>query len=123
MEENMRNLPSDNHSLRITFLGKHTQGGDSPTLYATDRETYVVQGWKVPGRDDQVEISHPLLAFLRTGTCLGVLLQDTGHGTFILGGEPVTDPEALAEMNIPDHETCIEVPQGKEIRKYATPAA
>ncbi|MFC3964057.1 hypothetical protein [Nocardia jiangsuensis] len=123
MEENVRNTPSNISPLRITFLGKHTQGGDSPTLYATDRGTYVVQGWRVPGHDDQVEISHPLLAFLEPGTCLGVLLHDTGHGTFILGGAPVTDPGALAEMNIPDHETCIEVPQGREIRKYATPAA
>lgn len=119
----MRNAPSDNRSLRITFLGKHTQGGDSPTLYATDQSSYVVQGWKVPGHDDRVEISHPLLAFLEPGTCLGVPLEDTGHGTFILSGQPVTDADVLAEMNIPDHETCIEVPQGKEIRKYATPTA
>ncbi|QIS24354.1 hypothetical protein F6W96_21390 [Nocardia terpenica] len=109
--------------MHITFLGKHTQGGDSPTLYATDRGTYVVQGWKVPGHNDQVEISHPLLAFLTPGTCLGVLLQDTGHGTFILGGQPVTDADVLAQMGLPDHETCVEVPQGKEIRKYATAAA
>jgi hypothetical protein len=34
--------------MQLTFLGKETQGGDSPTLYATDRDTYVVQGWTVP---------------------------------------------------------------------------
>ncbi len=119
----MRNAPLDERPLRLTFLGKNTQGGDSPTLYATDRGTYVVQGWKVPEHDNRVEISHPLLAYLEPGTCLGALLHDTGHGTFILSGCPVTDPEALAEMKIPDHETCIEVPQGKEIRKYATPPA
>ncbi|WP_454196276.1 hypothetical protein [Nocardia sp. Marseille-Q1738] len=123
MKENMGNGLPEGTTTRLTFLGKHTQGGDSPTLYFTDHGTYIVQGWKVPGYDDRVEISHPLLAFLRPGTCLGVLLQDTGHGTFILSGKPVTDPDVLAEMSIPGHETCIEVPQGKKIRKYATPAA
>lgn len=109
--------------MQIRFLGKNTNGGNSPTLYLTDRGTYIVQGWRVPGHDDQVEISHPLLAFLEPGTCLGVLLQDTGHGTFILSGELVTDPDVLAEMNIPDHETCIEVPLGQEIRGDAALAA
>ncbi|WP_338770992.1 hypothetical protein V7968_09415 [Nocardia vulneris] len=110
-------------TMKIRFLGKHTNGGNSPTLYLTDRGTYIVQGWRVPGHDDQVEISHPLLAFLEARTCLGVLLQDTGHGTFILSGELVSDPDVLAEMNIPDHETCIEVPVGQEIRGDATVAA
>jgi len=36
--------------MRLTFLGKETQGGGSPTLWATDRGTYVVQGWKLPGK-------------------------------------------------------------------------
>ena len=30
--------------MRLQFLGKNSVPGDSPTLYATDRETYVVQG-------------------------------------------------------------------------------
>jgi hypothetical protein len=68
-----------------------------------------------------VEIPHPLLAFLETGTCLGVLLHDTGHGTFILGGKPVTDLGALAQMKTPDHETSVEVPIAQEIRPDATP--
>ena len=55
--------------MKLTFLGKDTIGDGSPTLYATDRDTYVVQGWQV------------------------------------------TDPEALAHMDIPGHETCVEVPR------------
>ncbi|MEU7141101.1 hypothetical protein ABZ942_16735 [Nocardia sp. NPDC046473] len=109
--------------MKIRFLGKNTNGGNSPTLYLTDRGTYIVQGWRVPGHDDQVEISHPLLAFLEPGTCLGVLLQDTGHGTFLLSGEQVSAPEALSQIDIPAHEMCIEVPVGQEIRGDATLAA
>jgi len=30
--------------MQLTFLGKETTGGQSPTLYATNRGTYVVQG-------------------------------------------------------------------------------
>ena len=33
--------------MHLTFLGKDSQPNQSPTLYATDRDTYVVQGWTV----------------------------------------------------------------------------
>ncbi|MCW2936547.1 MAG: hypothetical protein JWM19_7509 [Actinomycetia bacterium] len=35
--------------MRATFLGKDpdSQSGQSPTLFATDRVTYIAQGWKV----------------------------------------------------------------------------
>lgn len=102
--------------MRLRFLGKTTQGGGSPTLYATDRATYVVQGWKVTDAVDQVEIPQRLLAHLLPGACLGVRLEDTGRGSFTLAGDAVRDTEALAQMNIPSHETCVEVPQGKEVR-------
>ncbi|MER6524643.1 hypothetical protein [Streptomyces sp. NPDC001508] len=35
--------------------------------------------------------------------------DETGH--YILQGWKVTDPERLAQMNIPDHETVIEFPR------------
>lgn len=56
--------------MRLKYLGKASTPGDSPTLYETDRDTYVIQGWRV------------------------------------------TDAEALSQMKVPDHETCIEVPKG-----------
>jgi hypothetical protein len=101
--------------MQLRFLGKTTQGGGSPTLYATDRATYVVQGWKVTDAVDQVEIPQRLLAHLQAGTCLGTRLEDTGRGTFTLTGDAVRDREALAQMDIPSHETCVEVPQGEEV--------
>jgi hypothetical protein len=33
--------------MELRFLGKETEGGNSPTLYDTDGEMYVVQGWTV----------------------------------------------------------------------------
>ena len=63
--------------IKLTFLGKDSTPNDSPTLYATDRETYLVQGYTV------------------------------------------TDPEALAQMRIPDGETVVEVP--KRLMKYLPP--
>ncbi|MGH3867219.1 MAG: helix-turn-helix domain-containing protein [Pseudonocardiaceae bacterium] len=33
--------------MQLTFLGKSTQGGGSPTLFATDRDTYVVLGHRL----------------------------------------------------------------------------
>ena len=62
---------------KLTFLGKDSTPNDSPTLYATDQDTYLVQGYTV------------------------------------------TDPEALAQMRIPDGETVAEVP--KRLMKYLPP--
>jgi len=33
--------------MRLRFLGSDSGGGGCPSLYATDRGTYVVQGWTV----------------------------------------------------------------------------
>jgi hypothetical protein len=101
--------------MRLRFLGKTTQGGGSPTLYATDRNSYVVQGWQVEGYNDSVEIPHRLLKHVEPGTYFGALMADTGRGSFVLSGQAVTDVEALSQMNIPDHETCVEVPKEKEV--------
>lgn len=98
--------------MRLTFLGKETQGGGSPTLFSTDRDTYVVQGWQVAGDEASVEIPPRLLGCLEPRTCLGTRLRDTGRGSFIVSGKPVTDPEALSQMDIPGHETCVEVAKG-----------
>jgi hypothetical protein len=34
-------------SMKLRFLGTTSKDGDCPTLYATDRGTYVVQGYEV----------------------------------------------------------------------------
>ncbi|MET7334276.1 hypothetical protein [Nonomuraea sp. NPDC005650] len=56
--------------MRLTFVAKDPDSNptQSPTLYRTDRGSWVVQGWVV------------------------------------------TDPDALKEMNIPDGETAVEIP-------------
>jgi hypothetical protein len=55
--------------MKLTFIRKNSNGGQSPTLYRTDRGTFVVQGLKV------------------------------------------TDTEALGTLDLPDHETVVEVPE------------
>ncbi|MGH3722206.1 MAG: hypothetical protein ACRDRI_25880 [Pseudonocardiaceae bacterium] len=100
--------------MQLTFLGKNTQGGESPTLFATDRDTYVVQGWRVPGHEASVEIPMSLLEYLEADTTLAVALRTTGHGTYVLSGAAVRDAQALAQMDIPGHETCIEVGKVRE---------
>jgi hypothetical protein len=101
--------------MRLRFLGKATQGGGSPTLYATDRNSYLVQGWKVEGHGESVEVPHRLLMHVESGTYLGALMADTGRGSFVLAGQAVTDVEALSQLDIPEHETCVEVPKEKEV--------
>ena len=105
--------------MRLTFLGKSTQGGGSPTIYATDRDTYVVQGWRVNGKPENiVEIPGTLLGYLIPGTALDAPLDPTGRrwrgddgecATYTLSGQEVADAETLRQMSIPNHERCIEV--------------
>jgi hypothetical protein len=65
-----RNCQDKETTMRLTFIGKDPDSNPtgSPTVYRTDRETWVVQGWMV------------------------------------------TDPDATAQMNIPDGETAVEIP-------------
>ncbi|MGI5219607.1 hypothetical protein [Nocardia sp. CA-290969] len=99
--------------MRIRFLGKGgTTGGGCPSLYATDRSTYLVQGWKTD-RPGMVEIPHLLLGYAEPDTFVGTTLTDTGRGTFLLSGAPVSDPEALAQMDIYADETAVEVPKSE----------
>lgn len=56
--------------MQLTFIGKDPDSNPtgSPTVYRTDRGSWVVQGWVV------------------------------------------ADPDTLSQMNIPDGETCVEIP-------------
>lgn len=65
--------------MNLTFLGKISENGQSPTLYATDRDTFVIQGWRV------------------------------------------VDTEALAALDLPDHETVTDVP--KALMRFLPAAA
>ncbi len=64
--------------MKLTLLGTESEGGQSPTLYATDRGTFVVQGWRI------------------------------------------TDAEALTTLNIPGHETAVEIPAA--LLRFAPPS-
>ena len=113
--------------MHLTFLGKESRPDESPTLFATDRDSYVVQGWiitdpeilaMVTVSDDEtiVEVPATLMAHLAkdglNGDVLNVvppIVHTTANGNYIINGSRVTDPDALGQMTIPDHETCVEV--------------
>jgi hypothetical protein len=102
--------------MRLRFLGKGaSKSGDCPTLYATDRDTYLVQSWKT-STPDTVEIPHLLPGFALPDTFIGAVMTDTGRGTFLITGRPVTDRETLEQLTMEDFETAIEVP--KKRRTY-----
>ncbi|WP_280453685.1 hypothetical protein [Nocardia brasiliensis] len=103
--------------MEIRLLGGPTGEGGSPRLYVTDRGSHLAQGWKTDD-PDCVEIPHRLVMWAERGTCLSGL-EDTGRGTFLVRGAPVTDPSALRVMAIPAHETAVEVPVAEEVFPYA----
>ncbi|MPZ83105.1 MAG: hypothetical protein GEV28_23015 [Actinophytocola sp.] len=113
--------------MRLTFLGKESVPDQSPTLYATDRESYIVQGWIVTDpeiltmitvADDEtiVEVPPKLMVHLAKDGLAGEVMNMippivhvADNGNYIVRGKNVTDQEALSRMSIPDHETCVEV--------------
>ena len=115
--------------MQLRFLGKETTGGQSPTLYATDQDSYVVQGWIVTNNDvlakldlteneAVVEVYSRLLSHLEKDGLSGEVTNETypivhvtKDGTYVLQGKQLADTDALAQMDIPDHETAIEIPR------------
>lgn len=95
--------------MQLRFLGKDSAGGDSPTLYASDRDTYVVQGWKVedealvsglgiPADETCVEVPPRLLTHLSNDGVHGQVARLTSPivhvtvgGNYIVQGSRVHD--------------------------------
>lgn len=116
--------------MKLRFLGTNSTGGDCPTLYATDRDSYIVQGWRLfanellmqidlPAGESAVEVPTELFEHLKEdGFAAGGIQRIeapimilTPQGTCVVQGQAVTDTEALSQMSIPDYETCVEVPK------------
>lgn len=111
--------------MRLRFLGKDSTPTNSPTLYATDRDSYVVQGWIIsdqdvldrhdlPDDETLVEVPPGLLTYLSLDSLDGAVsrlvdpIVDTmPSGNYVIRGKRLTDLETLGQMNIPDHETCV----------------
>ncbi|MEW2552779.1 hypothetical protein AB0957_13720 [Streptomyces zhihengii] len=116
--------------MQLRFLGNNSTSGDCPTLYATDRDTYLVQGWRILANDllaqltvseseTVVEVPTELFEHLEKDGLPGgefrrlddPLMILTPGGTYVVQGQQVVDAEVLAQMSIPDYETVVEVPR------------
>jgi hypothetical protein len=113
--------------VQLRFLGKDSTPTNSPSLYATDQNSYLVQGWIVSDPDTLarleitddttvVEVPARLLTHLaRDGVDGDVanlvppIVHVKPNGNYIVRGARVTDAPTLAQMNIPDHETCVTI--------------
>ena len=113
--------------MEIRFLGKESEHGDSPTLYVTDRATYLVQGWKVtepeilaeikvPEDETVVEVYAHLMNHLAKDGKSGVvtcwippIVHVREDGNLVIQGKRVTDSAVLSQMKIPSHEDAVEV--------------
>lgn len=96
-------------------------------MYATDRATYLVQGWKVaepetlakldvPEDEAIVEVYARLMTHLTKDGKSGVItcwippiVHVRDNGNLVIQGKRLADSELRAQMNIPDHEDVIEV--------------
>lgn len=45
--------------MQLTLLGSTSNNGGSPTLFGTDRDTYLIQGWKVLDADTLAQLNLP----------------------------------------------------------------
>jgi hypothetical protein len=122
--------PSDwSAIMELRFLGKETTGGDSPTLHATDRGTYIIQGWvvtdpeilaklDVPEGETCVETYARLFTHLAKDGLSGVvatwappIVHVLPSGNYIVQGARVADAEVRAKMAMPAGEDCVELPR------------
>ncbi|WP_176611539.1 hypothetical protein [Actinomadura sp. WMMB 499] len=90
-----------------------------PTLYLTDRGSFIVQGYIVatapsrplPEREAEVEVPVSMLWTSPSASAPNTpAVRLTGHGTAIVRGVLVDDAEALARLSLPEGETAVEVP-------------
>lgn len=96
-------------------------------MYATDRATYLVQGWKVaepetlakldvPKDEAIVEVYARLMTHLTKDGKSGVItcwippiVHIRDNGNLVIQGKRLADSELRAQMNIPNHEDVVEV--------------
>jgi hypothetical protein len=113
--------------VKLRFLGKESTPDDSPTLYATDQDSYVIQGWivadpgilarhTVPDDETLVEIPPRLLAYLAVDGLDGAvthvippIVEVTDSGNYIVQGKRVNDAATLGQMRIPENESCVHI--------------
>ncbi len=114
--------------MRLRFLGKESTPTNSPTLYATDQDSYVIQGWIVndeailaqlviPDDETIVEVPGALLDYLSLDgldaadmrNLVPPIVHVKENGNYIIQGRHVTDSNTLSQMSIPDYETCVHV--------------
>ena len=115
--------------MRLTFLGKASDHGESPTLYATDHDSYLVQGYVVtdgellakldiPEGEAVVEVYPRLFDFLAQDGVAGLVTTWTPpivhvkeNGNYLIRGARLTDDFTRQRMSIPDHEDAVDVPK------------
>jgi hypothetical protein len=112
----------------MIFLGKSSDGGESPTLYATD-DSYIIQGYTVNDAallatldiaegQTVVEIYARLLDFLAEDGVTGAITSWASpivhvreNGNLIIQGTRLADIATRQRMALPDHEDAIDVPK------------
>jgi hypothetical protein len=114
--------------MQMIFLGKETESGESPTLYATE-DSYVIQGYTVndaallatldiAAGETVVEVYARLFAHLAhdgvSGTVtnwLPPIVHVKENGNYLIQGVRLADETARNRMALPDNEDAIVVPK------------
>ena len=118
--------------MRLRHLGTESNETGCPALYATDRRTFVVQGWRVGDpkaladvvdvHDDEVFVEIPK-GLLRCGDGDPGEVVDSGQAgnpamyatprdTYLVRGWEVTDAEAIADLiDVRENEFYVEIPK------------
>lgn len=103
--------------MRLILLRSTCEVGRAcPNINATDRGTYIVQGYPAtdhaalaPG-ESVVEVPSSLLPELVGRDAAHDAVRHTSSETFLIRGRTVVDAEALRDLNLPEGEAAIEIP-------------
>lgn len=92
--------------MQVQHVAGSCGGAGCPTLYATDRGTYLVQGYVVPGQAGAVAVPRSLVARAKISPSIRAPRADT----LVVSGQPVA-PTAVAGLRaFEEGEALVEVP-------------
>ena len=118
--------------MRLRHLGTESNKTGCPALYATDRNTFVVQGWRVSDPRDLADLVDVCDEDVYVEIPKGLLRHDDGEAgsvavdgragrpamyttrrdTYLVRGWEVTDREAIGDLiDVRENEYYVEVPK------------
>jgi hypothetical protein len=92
--------------MQVQHVGGSCGGAGCPTLYATDRGTYLVQGYVVSGKGVAVAVPRSLVASAK----ISPTIRSPRADTLVISGRPVPIGTVSGLRTVEEGEALVEIP-------------